>query len=66
MKFLLLIALLCFCIAALAESKTSNVTVSATIVYNCQIPDEKAKKFCDVQPLSYRFYEKNGYLIKEY
>lgn len=30
-----------------AEEKKSTMTVGATIVYNCQIIDEKNKQYCD-------------------
>lgn len=32
---------------AMASEKKSNIQVSATIVYNCQVIDEKTTKYCE-------------------
>lgn len=44
------ISLIIFCMyinLSLAKETTKNIQVSATVVYNCQVIDIKATKYCN-------------------
>lgn len=64
MKKLILLSFL-FLNISYAKEVTKNINVSATIIYNCSVPNEKTKNFCEEKQKPIIKIE-NGYLVKEY
>lgn len=61
----LLLVLMLFCNISFGETITKNIHVSASVIYNCSIKDERVKKYCE-EKQEPKIEIKDNYIIKEY